>query len=338
MHNETVLGISIIRQSHPFIPPFKKMRKKTALFCSILLLFLTACHSGKEETDYTNGLKIGFLPSTDVLPYIVAQQLGIYDSLNLDLKLMQMESERNRDTLFQQRKTDGSILSPIEAFTQPKQGPEIFPTLTNEGLYYIVASNDSNFTKPEQLKEKCLSVARGAVSGFFADKVLAKLEIGPDDINQPELNNESIRMQMLANGQIDAAVLRDPNASNALQKGCKILVSSSSYPLTLSVTAFSDSILHTREEDIKKLITGYNLAVAYINSHPQKEWLAKAIPAAGLYGTSLQLPPFKKTARLPLAHAKEMIQWMQENGLLPASYPIHYHSHPIVDKIHKELK
>jgi len=314
------------------------MRKKAVFLCYIFLLLLTACHSGKEETDYTNSLKIGFLPSTDILPYVVAQQLGIYDSLNLDLKLMRMESERNRDTLFQQRKTDGSILSPMETFTRQKEDIEIFPTLTNEGLYYIVASNDSNFTQPEQLKEKCLSVARESVSGFFADKVLATLKIGPDDINKPELNDESIRMQMLANGQIDAAVLRDPNASNALQKGCKILVSSSSYPLTLSVTAFSDSILNTREEDIKKLIIGYNLAIEYMNSRPQKEWLGKATSTAGLYGASLQLPPFKKTTQLSVTNAKDMIQWMQENGILPVSYPINYNSHPIVNKIYKELK
>ena len=314
------------------------MRKKAAFLYSILLPFLAACHSGKEETDCTNGLKIGFLPSTDVLPYIVARQLGIYDSLHLNLKLMRMESERNRDTLFRQRKTDGSILSPMEAFIQQKQGTEIFPTLTNEGLYYIVAANDSNFTRPGQLKGKCLSVARESVSAFFADKVLAKLGIGPDDINKPELNDESIRMRMLANGQIDAAVLRAPNASDALQKGCKILVRSAPYPLTLSVTAFSDSVLNTREEDIKRLIIGYNLAVEYMNSHPQKEWLGKVAPTAGLHGALPQLPPFKKTARLSAAHAKEMIQWMQKNGLLPLSHPIGYDNHPIVNKIHNGLK
>ncbi len=314
------------------------MKKKASLLCSILLLLLlAACHSGKKEKDYTQSLKIGYIPSTDILPYVVAQQLGIYDSLDLDLKLMPMESEKNRDTLFQQKKTDGSILSPVEAFTQQKQGIQIVPTLTNEGLHYIVASNDSNFTKPEQLKEKSLSVARASSSGFFADKVLEKLEINQDDINKPELNNGQLRMQMLSNGQIDAAVLRDPYIANAVQKGCKVLLSSSSYPIILSVTAFSDSILNTKKEDIKKLIIGYNLAVQYMNEHPQEEWLTKAASTAGLYSIAQKLPSFKKTSKLSVAQTKEIIQWMLENGFLPKSYSKYRMDNSVIDQIYKEI-
>lgn len=312
------------------------MKKKASLLSGILLLLLVACHSGKTETDYTKSLKIGYIPSTDILPYVVAQQQGIYDSLGLDLKLMPMESETNRDTLFRQKKTDGSILSPIEAIIQQEQGTRIIPTLTNEGLYYIVASNDSNFIKPEQLKERSLSVVRGSASDFFADKVLEKLEIGQDDINKPELSKESIRMQMLSNGQIDAAVLREPYVSEAIQKGCKILLSSASYPVTLSVTAFSDSILNTKEEDIKKLIAGYNLAVQYMNKHPQEKWLAKAASAAGLYRITRKLPSFGKTSKLSDAEMKEMILWMQEKELLPKSYSGFDTNHPAVNHIYKE--
>lgn len=308
------------------------MKKKASLLFSILLL-LAACHSEKKGTDNTDSLKIGYIPSTDILPYIVAQQKGIYDSLKLNLKLIPMESEINRDTLFSQKRTDGSILSPIEAFMQQEQGIPAVPTFTNEGLYYIVASNDSTFTKPEQLREKSLSVTRKSAYNYFADKVLDELEITQDDINKPELSREPLRMQMLENGQIDAAVLRDPYVSKALQKGCKVLLSSSSCPITLSVTAFSDSILNTKENDIKKLIIGYNLAVQYMNKHHKNEWFDKAASAAGLNGLSQELSAFKKASELSTTETQEIIQWMQEYDILPISFSEYQVNRAIVNDI-----
>lgn len=296
--------------------------KQKLLFplCMLLLSIGTACHRETKEPDYADCLKIGYLPSTDVLPYVVALQQGICDSLGIKVRLVPMLSEENRDTLFRQAETDGSILSPIEALLLQKQGCAAIPAIANEGLHYLVASNDSNLVRMEQLQEKCLSVAHYTASEFFADKVLERLGIDEDHINKPTLSTDTLRLRMLVNQQIDAAVLRAPFIPEAEEEGCKVWASSRSYPALLSVTAFSDSILQTKGEEIRKLLIAYNAAVAYMNGHPQETWLPQAASAAGLPATLPKLAPFREASVPSQPDMEEIIRWMQGKNMLPTPF------------------
>ncbi len=315
------------------------MKKQTLLLLySLFLLLLASCHSEKDDADYTNSLKIGYIPSTDIFPYLVAQQQGIFDSLQLDIKLMAVESEYERDSLFREKKTDGSILSPMQATVQQIAVIPIVPTLNNLGLSYLVAAHDSTLTKLSQLSEKTVSVVRGSAQEFFADKVIEKLEIELDEVNKPSISTESLRLQMLTNGQFNATVLRDPCASMAVENDCKILASSASYPITLSVTAFSDSILNSKKEDIQKLVIGYNLAVQYMKEHPKGEWLAKTVRALGIDSLSHKLPSFKKTSGLANKEVEDIVIWMKGKNMLPESYNKPRINHSVVNETRKSTK
>ena len=297
------------------------------MFC-ILLSFLYSCQRKKGESSFLPSselqpLTLGVMPTLEGLPYYIAQKQGIYDSLGLKLTIFPFYSANDRDAAFQIHQVDGIITDyPSAVILQANYHTNLKLIQKNDSYFCFIVSKESNINQLKQLKEKNIGVSRNTIIEYATDLLLDKAGIKSSEINKPEIGQIPLRLQMLDFSQLDASFLPDPAASLAMDNGHRSLVGTRELDIDFTVTAFSLKALNEKRREIELLITGYNLGIDYIKTHPQKEW-AQVLVEIGvpenLTGL-IALPAYKKATRPSPEAIEKAVNWLKTNHRIPKSY------------------
>lgn len=303
------------------------MKKLILVFC-ILLSFFSSCQRKKGESSFLppselQPLTLGVMPTLEGLPYYIAQKQGIYDSLGLKLTIFPFYSANDRDAAFQTHQVDGIITDYSSAvILQANHHTNLKLIQKNDSYFCFIVSKESNINQLKQLKEKNIAVSRNTIIEYATDLLLDKAGIKSSEINKPELGQIPLRLQMLDFNQLDASFLPDPAASIAMDNGHRSLISTRELDIDFTVTAFSQKALNEKRREIELLITGYNLGIDYIKTHPQKEWeqvLVEIGVPENLTGL-IALPAYKKATRPSPESIEKAVNWLKTNHRIPKSY------------------
>lgn len=292
-----------------------------------LLFLLLSCTDKKGGNTFPSGelqsITLGMMPSMDGLPFIIAQRQGIYDSLDIEVNFVRYNSSTDRDNAFQSGAIDGTITDLTTAITQQAKGIRLGMIMKNDGYFCLITEKESDIKEVSQLKGKNIAVSHGTVIDYATDLVLAKVGITPQEVNKPEINNLPLRYVMLENRQVVASFFPDPYATMAKNNGHKSLISTQTLGSSFTGTVFSEKALKEKSEEIKRLVTGYNLGVAYIRSHPLKEWkqiLAEEMSIPETLTRLLVLPSYKPATRPDSLDIAKAITWLKSKGAIPQTY------------------
>lgn len=296
--------------------------------CLFLLLTLSFCACTARLKDNNTlhepqPLTFGLMSSMDGLPFTVADKLGIYDSLGLEVNFIKFYSPIDRDAAFQAGQIDGAITDYSSAILQQSKGTRLGLIMQTDGYCQLIASKESKLRNPKQLKEKNIAISYATVIEYATDKILEQANIQTGETNKPEINNIPLRLAMLENEQIDATFLPDPYAYMATSNGALLLTSTRQMKITFTGTAFSEKALKEKAEEIKLLITGYNLGVEYIRKHPVNEWKQLLTEETGLTEIQLKnliLPVYRLAARPGSCDIAQAIHWLQKKKAISLNY------------------
>lgn len=303
------------------------MKKPILFFCIFGLLF-TACQNKKnsaisQASTNLQSLSLGMMPTLDGLPFLVAQQQGIYDSLGLDLGLCFFSSANERDGVFQSGQVDGIITDYISVIYLQSLHFDISLIMKNESYSCFIVSKEKQINQPQELKQKNIAISHNTIIEYATEKFLKNNNIQLSDVNMPEINSVALRMQMLEYGQIDASFLPDPYASIAMNSGHKSFISTKELDINLTGTAFSRKSINKKRKEIELLVRGYNLGVDYMHKHPQKEWeqaLLKLGVPNNLTGL-IVLPNYSKATRPSIPDMENAIRWLKDKKRISNSFP-----------------
>ena len=130
-----------------------------ALAIAALIYFLV---SGKEEEvlpaspavyDSTY-LKIGVLPTSECLPFLVGAECGIADSAGLKLHVVKYDAAMDADTAFQNGKVDGVISDMVKLSVLESQGYAVRAVMGGDVHLSLLTTRQSRITEAKNLKEK----------------------------------------------------------------------------------------------------------------------------------------------------------------------------------------
>lgn len=91
-----------------------------------------------------------------------------------------------------------------------------------EETWSLVICGRLRARKVKDLKGLTVATAREDASSVLCDRMAREAGLHPDDLLHPQINDLSVRVQMLTNGQIDAAMLPEPYATQARSIGHRI--------------------------------------------------------------------------------------------------------------------
>lgn len=313
------------------------MKKTISLLClSGLFLFFYGC---KTETKQTHkridpkelarkdslALKIAVMPTMDCLPFFIAKGIGIYDSLRLQVQFKMYKAQMDCDTAFERGRVEGSIGDLIRAAHMLNKKTDLRVVMATNSEWFLVTTKGLRIKKTEQIDQRIIAIARNSVPDYFVDRLLEKENLKNDAVYRPQINDISLRGKMVMSNQLDAGILPEPQATLARLEKNRILVSSNELNINMGCLYFSDKSLKNkdREEQIKLLVKGYNLAVKLLSGHK----VIKLDSILSLYYKldknvldSIKTTRYT-TASLPAeTEVKNAFKWLQQRNLIHKKY------------------
>ncbi len=265
-----------------------------------------------ERRVSAKSLKIGVIPTTECLPFLVADRLGLADSMGLDLHVELFHSCMDADTAFLRHRIDGITTDMVKLGIWGSHGEPVVGVMGGTWHLAALTTRQSRISSPSNLKEKIVAITRNSCLDMYADLMMGKANLESVDLNKPQINDLRIRYRMVEQNELDGAILPPPWSEMCLRKGCRLISDYSELDGMSNNFAlvFNDSLLSRRKADVKKLIKVYNSSVDYIKRHK----IFKSQYFFSLLGIDTYTPPqFLCTERL--THAVPLSEESLEAGL-----------------------
>lgn len=249
------------------------MKHLVILFFSLLVL--VACHPAKEnpvdvakeEVPDSQALKLALLPTVDCLPLYYAKNCGLCDSLGLDLEILSYNSLFDCDTAVLGTAADGAISDLVRAVYYKARRRPLSVVLATNGAWGLVSAGSLRVKKMAQLNERLVGLSRFSAADYFCALSLSRADMGYESVLRAQINNLYLRLNMLNETQIEAAVLPEPFLTAARVEGHRVLQDSLFDGQQMGCLVFNNKVLkdNRKREQVKLLVKVYNIAAEILN-------------------------------------------------------------------------
>lgn len=247
-----------------------------------LLILLSACWQSDEEvkrlsaqekarlkTEDSLALKVGVTPTLDCLPLFVAKGARLFDTLGVDCRLHYFTAQMDCDTALAGGSVEGSVSDLVRAMKLQGEGTRLtYPIATN--LYWLLITNhNARLKQLKQLNDKMFASTRFSATDFFSDYALDSVKLKHDFVYRPQINDVSIRLNMILNNEMDAMLLPEPQSTAARRAGHLVLWNTGNTNVKLGIFAFraDDFKDKRRKQQLKVFLQAYDRAVDSINKN-----------------------------------------------------------------------
>ncbi len=295
--------------------------KSKWISAALALLFVLSTGAGCAAKEPSQTLSIGVLPDVDSIPIIIAQEKGFFDKEGVDVDIEHFKSAPDRESALQAGSIDGAVSDMLSAAFLTDGGFKVAMTSMTNGSYKLLAGPSMNGST--DLKGKSIAISTNTIIEYTTDNMLSKLGLKPEDVSKTAIPQIPVRLEMLQSGQIDAATLPEPLASEAVKAGATVLNSTDSLGINPGVLLFKTDVIESKNAEITAFYKAYNSAVEYLKSAPVSEYANILVDVAGFpedVEEGLSLPAYTAAA-LPSAEDFDgVMAWLTEKGLIKNTY------------------
>lgn len=305
----------------------KILRTIVSVFAVLLLLF--GCNASNEANKNKDSLstdsieeieevddgyiKVGYLPTLDALPLLVAQNEGYFDSLNVKVKLIRYEAGLDQDTAFAKKRINGMVTDLCRAIILNSKNSSVKVISKTDGVWYLVTARKQRLRKVQDMEERMIAIAREEASDYLLDRILEKGQVDLDIVNRPQINNLPLRQHMISSEEIDAGIIPEPWATKAVVNGDRLIANNKELNLQPGCIVFNQRTIVEKEAEIKIIAKAYNLAIQQINEQPTKynKLMQESYGIDELVTDTLTLPHYKKLEQPKQADIDDAIKWLK---------------------------
>jgi NitT/TauT family transport system substrate-binding protein len=203
------------------------------------------------------------------MPLFLAEAHGMFQREGVDVRLLSYTAQMDQDTAFQRGRVEGLVTDLVRAEHLKLQGtPLDYVSSTN--LYWkLITNRTARIARLKQLEDKMVSMTRYSGTDFLIDYLVDSLKLKSDYVFRVQVNDVTVRMDMLRNGVMDALFLPEPMATEAHNKKHRQLFDSRDLDIQLGVMAFNPIVQQDtmRQRQMKAFVKAYNMACDSINKN-----------------------------------------------------------------------
>lgn len=216
---------------------------------------------GKKQKSVLN---IGVLNNISSLPIWVAEKDSIFDSLKVDINVVDYSDQLDCDVAFANNKVNMEITDPKRAEWLKQEKKTSFAEISKLPMpYAIMANHKARLSTVSQLKDKMLAVTRLSTYYDEAYHCIDSVGLKRDSVYVVQVNNHNVALQMLQNNELDATFLTEPYITLAKIMGHNSLYNHSTEAVLI---ARSDA----DHKEIKKFQQAYDEALKRIRKNGVK--------------------------------------------------------------------
>ncbi len=274
----------------------------------------------------TPELRIALLPITDSVPFYVAQEEGFFRSAGVTATAVPVSSAAERSTVVQTAVADceltdlhGVILTNVSPAMSMRVIATARQATAEQPLFYLLGAPDGNLTDLAQLAGANIGISENTIIDYWNDRILATAGVDTARITRTNVPQLPVRLELLMNNQLDAAVLPDPLAALARLQGAPLLADDTLRPdIAVSVLACRSDFIAAKPDAVRRFLTAWDRAVQAINADPAayRNILIQQTRVPEPLQDRYDMPPFP-VAQIPdAAQVADVMEWLQAKGLI----------------------
>ncbi len=242
---------------------------------------LAACGSSSNKVKTVQAASIPSKPEPGVIrmgiepwigygPWYIAQKEGYFKKLGLNVKIVNFNTDAQREAAFASGNTDVTNMPTHTALRFEQQNiPGRMVLLEDESLTADAVIAQPPFTSIKSLKGHKVAYEQGTTSDILIHYALAANGMKPSDIQIVPINASDAGSAAAA-GRVQAAVTYEPYISAVLaqHKGFKrIYVAGVDPGLVSDVLVASTNLLNNKPGQVLALMKAWGMAMDFYNSH-----------------------------------------------------------------------
>ena len=255
------------------------MRKFFWIIATIVLL--SGCGQSYEETkrlsreqrlrlarEDSAALKVAVMPTLDCLPIFIAKDHQMFDTA-VDIRLKRFTAQMDCDTALMRGRVEGSISDIVRAERMIKQGTPLKYVAATNAYWLLVTNHHQRITQLKHLDDKMLAMTRYSVTDLMGDLAVDSAKLKSEWVFRIQVNDVNIRLKMLENNEMDAMLLTEPQATQALLQKHKVILDSRKEDIQMGVIVFRTKGMDhpNRQKQMDVFLKGYNEACDSINNY-----------------------------------------------------------------------
>ena len=223
----------------------------------------------RQMREDSAALKIAVMPTLDCLPMLVARQYNLYDSLGADIRLKFYSAHIDCDTALLNDRVEGTVTDLVRAERMMMKGKKLIYCTATDAYWQLVSNRNSRVKDLKQMDDKMMAMTRYSVTDMLGDYAIDSVKLDGERVYRVQINDVRVRLQMLHNNEMDAMLLTEPQASEALAAKHKLLLDSRKIDWKMGAVVFRDIIKgdSARERQYDVFVKAYNMACDSINKY-----------------------------------------------------------------------
>lgn len=245
----------------------------------LVCLVLAGCGQSYEETKQLSreqqrrlaredsaALKVAVMPTLDCLPLFIAKDHQLFDTV-ADIRLKYFTAQMDCDTALTRGRVEGAVTDLVRAERMIRQGTPLKYVAATNAYWLLVTNFHQRITQLKHLDDKMLAMTRYSATDLLGDLAVDSAKLKPERVFRIQVNDVNIRLKMLENNEMDALLLTEPQATQALLQKHKVLLDSRKEDLWMGAIAFREEGMDDagRKKQMEVFLKGYNAACDSIN-------------------------------------------------------------------------
>lgn len=288
------------------------------MHCISRVVLATTLILGTSGLLGAQSLRFGVLSDVDSLPYLVADDEGLFAQAGVEVKLVRFQSPVERDAAFQAGAVDGVIGDVLGAALAVDHGFPVVIVAATDGRYLLLASPQSTARTPADLAGVPIGGSTNTVIHYMVWRFLTDAGVAPADVKVLAVPKMPVRLEMLLGGQLAAASLPEPLATVALARGARLLADSDRLGADPGVILFTKGFAETHRAAVAGLLKAGAGAGAAINADNDRyrDFLVKKAGFPEVVRSTFRFVTYRPS-RLPSDQAlTTILTWMVNQGLV----------------------
>jgi NitT/TauT family transport system substrate-binding protein len=218
-------------------------------------------------------LKVAVMPTLDCLPLFVAKDRAMFDTA-VDIRLKFFTAQMDCDTALQRGRVEMAITDQVRAERMRRQGDSIAYLTATNAYWLLFGNRNQRITQLKHLDDRMVAMTRYSVTDMLTQMAVDSAKLKTERVFRIQVNDVNVRLDMLENNEMDALLLTEPQATQALMMKHHVLLDTRKLDMQMGVIAMNKLTMShaTRQKQQEALVKGYNRACDSLNHYGLKPY------------------------------------------------------------------
>ena len=253
----------------------------------------------KQQADPV-ALKVAVMPTIDCLPLYLAAERGMFQSEGVKVQLQRYSSQMDCDTAVERQWAEGMVSDLVHTELMQRRGTPLHYVAATNLDWQLVSNKTARIRQASQLFDKKVAMTRLSATDLLTSHIVDSTGLAPDHVFRIQMNDVTLRLNMLERGIIDALFLPEPQATQARLAGSPVIYDTRPGGTRLGVIAFRQDATDSRKDQIEAFVKVYNAACDSLNTKGLKHYRQLIEQCCGVKPTTVNALP---DIRFPHAEA-----------------------------------